>query len=175
MKFLQKMFWFNFIQFTVGYFNKYERFCNFKQTSWNYKTFISAFLTLLKFINNSVNETQWIISFHKLFFYQRDFFIKVSEPWQLSLIVFHLKCFAVLVIHFEQFWKTSVSIKFLLNGFGLFQKKKNARWKEQGHEISRNKEIACWNSSSQRSVLKKVEFPGAVRKKPCGISMGLGF
>ena len=59
LKFLQKLFWFNFIQFTVGYFNEYERFFNFKQTSWNYKTFISTFFTLLKFINDTVNETQW--------------------------------------------------------------------------------------------------------------------
>ena len=53
VKYLQKMFWFNFIQFTAGYFNECERFCIFQQTSWNYKTFISTFFTLLKFINVS--------------------------------------------------------------------------------------------------------------------------
>ena len=50
------MFGFNFIQFTVEYFSEYERFCNFKQTSWNYKTFISTFFTLLKFIKDTVDK-----------------------------------------------------------------------------------------------------------------------
>ena len=56
MKSLQKLFWVNFIEFTVGYFNRYERFCNFKQTRWNYKIFISIFFTLLKLIIYIVNE-----------------------------------------------------------------------------------------------------------------------
>ena len=73
MKFLQKTFWFHFIPFPVGYFNEYERFCNLKQTRGDYKTFISLFIILLKLINCTVNETQRVISLHKLFFYQRDF------------------------------------------------------------------------------------------------------
>ena len=86
---LQKMFWFNFIQFLVGYFNEYERFCNCKQTGWNYKTFISTFFTLLKLINYTVNETQWVISLHKLFFYQRDFFVKVwwYSFWTMKITI----------------------------------------------------------------------------------------
>ena len=51
MKFLQKLFLFDFIEFTVGYFNGYERFCNFKQAKWKYKSFISTFFNLLKFIS----------------------------------------------------------------------------------------------------------------------------
>ena len=46
--FFKKCFWFNFIQFTVRYFHKYERFCNFKQSRWNYKTFISTFFALYR-------------------------------------------------------------------------------------------------------------------------------
>ena len=53
VKFLQKMFWCNFIHFTVWYFNEYERFCDFKQTRWNCKTFIYTFFTLLKLINRA--------------------------------------------------------------------------------------------------------------------------
>ena len=89
VKFLQKMFWFNFIQFTVGYFNEYERFFNFEQASWNYKTFISTFFTLLKFINNTVNEMQWVISLRKLLFYQRDFFFKVwcYSFWKMKITI----------------------------------------------------------------------------------------
>ena len=44
-------------EFTVGYFNGYEMFCHFRQTWWNYKTFISTFFTLLKLINYTVSET----------------------------------------------------------------------------------------------------------------------
>ena len=92
------MFWFNFIQFIEGYFNEYERFCNYKQTSWNYKTFISSFFTLLKFINDAVNEKQWVISLHKLFLYQRDFFVKVCwySFWTMK---FTIDC-----ISFIAFW-----------------------------------------------------------------------
>ena len=37
--------------------NEYERFCDFKPTSWNYKAFISTLFTLLKFVNYFVHET----------------------------------------------------------------------------------------------------------------------
>ena len=69
-------------------FHNYERYKGMKPdsnqparlygtASWNYKTFISTFFTLLKFINDTVNEMQWVISLHKLFVYQMDFFVKV--------------------------------------------------------------------------------------------------
>ena len=43
VKFFQEIFSYNFIEFTVGYFNEYgyARFSNFKQTRWNYKSFTS--------------------------------------------------------------------------------------------------------------------------------------
>ena len=47
MKVLQKMHWFNFIQFTVGYFNEYEAICNFKQSSWNV-AFIGVSIAFIK-------------------------------------------------------------------------------------------------------------------------------
>ena len=56
VKFFQKM-WFNFIHFTVGYFNEFERFRNFKQTTCeDHEAFIAMILTLLKLINYTVNE-----------------------------------------------------------------------------------------------------------------------
>ena len=106
-KFLQKMFWFNFIYFTVGYFNEYWRFCNFKQT-WNYTTFISTFFTLLKFINDTVNETQWAISLHKLFFYQRDFFVKF---WWYSFWTMNITIDYILLI---SFWSFRFTVKIAL-------------------------------------------------------------
>ena len=85
MKFLQKILWFNFIQFILGYFNEF----NFKQSRWNYKTFISKFFTLLKLIHDTVNQTQWVISLHKLYFYQRRFFFKVSwySFWTMKITI----------------------------------------------------------------------------------------
>ena len=109
LKFLQKCF--DLISFSSqkGYFNEYERFCNFKQTSWNYKTFISTFFTLLKFINNTFNETQWLISLHKLLFYQRDIFVKI---WRYSFetmkIVFHHRLYFVYSI--LEFWWSMVKV-----------------------------------------------------------------
>ena len=50
------MFLFHFIEFAVVYFNGYENFNNFKETWWNYKTFISTFFNPLKLINNTISE-----------------------------------------------------------------------------------------------------------------------
>ena len=77
------------LEFTVVYVNAYERFCNFKQSRWNYKTFISKFFTLSKLINDTVNETQWVISHHKIFFHQGDFFVKVwlYSFWTMKITI----------------------------------------------------------------------------------------
>ena len=70
----------------------------------NYKTFISTFFTLLKFINYTVDEMQWVIRLHKRFLYQIHFFTRpfirsislskfddiLFERWSSSLIVFRL-------------------------------------------------------------------------------------
>ena len=45
------------MKLTVGYFSGYEKFSNFKLTSWNYKI-----------LNHTVNETKWVIDLFKLFF-----------------------------------------------------------------------------------------------------------
>ena len=82
MKFTQKMFRFNFLHFTVEYFNLYKKNCNFKKTSCNYKTFISRFFILLKLTNCTFNKTQCVISLYKLFIYQKVFFV--------SLMIFFL-------------------------------------------------------------------------------------
>ena len=100
VKFLQKMFWFNVIQFTVGYFHEYERFWNFKQTRWNYKTFISTFFILLKFINDTVYETLWVINLHNLFFYQKDFFAK---GWWYSFWIMKITIDCISLIAFWSF------------------------------------------------------------------------
>ena len=95
VKILQKTFWFSFIEFTGGYLNGYERFFNFKQTWWDYKTFISTFFTTLKLIN--LTETQWVISLHKLFFHQRDFFIKIwwNSSWTIKIVIDYTLLIAV--------------------------------------------------------------------------------
>ena len=99
MEFLQKIFWFNFIQFTAGYFNEYERFCNFKETSYNYKPFISTFFTLLKFINDTVNKRQWVISFHKFSFIRGIFFFNDGGHHLVYFV------YSVLV-----FWRSMVKV-----------------------------------------------------------------
>ena len=89
----------------VVYFNEYKRFCNSKQIRWNYKNFLSTFFTLLKFISDTVNETQWVISLYKLFFNQRDFFVKFWQYsfWKMKIII---DC-----ISFMAFWS--------FGGFGV--------------------------------------------------------
>ena len=111
-EFSSKMCWFNFIQFTAGYFNKSESFFNFKQIRWNYKTFIPTFFTF----SNSL--TKWIISLDKRFFYEKIFSLKVSwyffEWWRSPLIIFHLKRFGVLEVHVEgSFVLFLIKVKFI--------------------------------------------------------------
>ena len=122
VKFYQKMFWFNFIQFTVGYFNEYERFCNFKQTRWNYKTFIFTFFILLKLINYTVKETQWLISLRKLTLNQKDLFVKVwwYSFWTMKIIIDY--------ISFMEFWRSMVKVVLCFSDKRWIYRHRWCRW-----------------------------------------------
>lgn len=94
------------IRFYLGYFNRYDRLCYSKQIWLNYETFIPLILTILKLISYTVKEMKWIISLHKLSFYCRDFFVKVSwNPFCTMKIAIDCILFITFQIFIVLWWR----------------------------------------------------------------------
>ena len=81
-------------------------FRNFKQTRWDYKTFISTFFPFLKLINYTVNETQWVISHQKLFLLSERFLFQSLMIFFLTDEDHHWLYFVFSVL---DFWRSMVN------------------------------------------------------------------